>query len=295
MRFKKGFVIRMKVSTSLNIFGAFSEKPYTELIQMGVEAGFKCFDLNVADYKRKGDNFYNTENWRDEMKKIKEFADSTGVEFFQSHADISSSDFDDETNDYNMRKSIEAAALVGVKWTVMHPYDIGKTDEERARINIEKLRPYVEYAKNLGVGIAVENTPRQLYWYDEHHLGYFYHAEHLIPIVDTLNNEFGNVGICWDTGHANLAMESQYDDLIKVGKRLKVLHVADNSCQTDDHLPPFLGYTNFKEIMKALKEIGYEGTFNFETHNFCNKMPEVLVIDAAKMLYKIGDYIVNNY
>lgn len=282
----------MRISTSLNILRQVSPS-YIDVISAGVDAGFKCFDMNVCDYVNDKDSFYMSENWRDELKKIKEFADKNGVDFFQSHAHmITKANID---HDYYIKKSIEAAQIAGVKWTVMHTWDTEDEYEILLNKNIELFRPYIEYAKERNVGIAIENAPERIYWFGEEIHGVFRTADELMPLVDTLNSEFGNVGVCWDTGHANLTMKSQYEDIIKLGKRLKVTHIADNSLQYDDHLPPFYGYTDFRAIMKALKEIGYEGTFNFETHNFTNKLPTELVGDAARFMYKIGEYIVNNY
>ena len=73
------------------------------------------------------------------------------------------------------------------------------------------------------------------------------------------------------------------------------VHIADNNGNFDDHLPPFYCRVDFKEIMGALREVGFAGTFNFEAHNCCNKMPDELRVDAARMLYRIGEYIVTHY
>ena len=49
------------------------------------------------------------------------------------------------------------------------------------------------------------------------------------------------------------------------GEKLKALHIADNHGQLDDHLMPFNGgEIDFTEVVKSLKEIGYQGLFNLE-------------------------------
>lgn len=282
-------VFFMEVSTSLNIMCGI--KDYKEGILRASKCGFKYFDFNPCDYGR-GETFYTSNDWRNNIKEIKEYADSLGVTFFQSHGEMT--DMRNKENDAIIKKSIEAAAIAGVKWTVLHPVTDKISDKdksERLEENIKLLSPFVEYAKSLDLGIAVENMPKKMYWYGEEVCASgFYNAEELIVLCDELNNRFGNVGICWDTGHANLSTDNQYDELIKIGNRLKVLHVADNYGQSDEHMPPFYGNVDFKKIVAALKKINYEGTFNFETHKFTANIPEELIDTAVTYLYKIGEY-----
>ena len=285
----------MEISTSLNVYNE-REQDYKKVLQRAYNCGFRCFDFNPGDYVNQEENFYTSENWRENLKEIKAFADALGVKFTQSHAYCFVMP-EPEDVEYQTKKTIEASGIVGVPWVVMHPWITGLEDKDAIlKENVRRFEPYMEYAKIWNLGIAIENTPGKRFWFGEKHTSEaFFRADDLIRLVDVLNEKYDNVGICWDTGHAHLSMESQYDDLMKIGKRLKVLHIADNDGQSDDHQPPFLGYVNWKEIMKALKEIGYDGTFNFETHNFTRCMPDELVDDAVKMMYKIGDFITNNY
>ena len=289
----------MELSTSLNVYGSVGKragkadyKLYCDILKRASDCGFKCFDFNPSDYKSY-ESFYSDENWRENIKKIKEYADSIGVEFTQSHAYMFLLP-EPQDMDFQMRKSIEAASIAGVPWVVIHPWVTGLSEpKEIMAENIKRFEPYIEYAKSLGVGIAIENVPKRIYWFGEEiEQEMFFYADHLIELVDNLNEKYGNVGICWDTGHAFLSMKSQYDDIVKLGSRLKVLHIADNDSQYDDHTAPFMGYIDWAEIKKALCDIDYKGTFNFEVHNYTRGLPDELLDDGVKMLYKIGDYII---
>lgn len=292
----------MKLSTSLNVYGSrcggTSVEAYLETVKRAKKCGFKTFDFNCGNYEQQG-SWYKVDNWRDNVKKIKEAADEMGVEFYQSHAAMFTEIITENTEEMfaETYRSIEAAALAGAKWTAIHCYSTGIADEEEdIKKNIELLTPYAEFASKMGIGLAVENNPERIHWYGEvMPQGNFHKTENIIRVSDALNERFGNVGVCWDTGHANLTFKNQYDELIKLGKRLKIMHIADNYNQHDDHMPPFYGLTDFKQIMKALKDIGYEGTFNYETHKFTSELPDELIDDAVKLMYKIGEYIVNNY
>lgn len=285
----------MELSTSLNVYSN-TNASYEEILLRASKCGFKCFDFNPADYINKGKNFYTDENWRDNIKKIKLYADKLGVKFMQSHAYCYSMP-EPQDVEYQMKKSIEASSIAGAPWVVMHPWITGLDDKnDIIKENIRRFETYIEYAKSMNIGIAIENVPKRIFWYGEEICGEaFSCAADLIEIVDELNNKFGNIGICWDTGHAHLTMESQYDEILKIGNRLKVLHIADNDGQYDDHMPPFFGYAKWGEIMKALKAIDYSGTFNFETHCFTRFLPDELIDDGVKMMHKIGTYVVNMY
>ena len=60
------------------------------------------------------------------------------------------------------------------------------------------------------------------------------------------------VGICWDTGHANRNSDDQIPSIMRLGGRIKALHVNDNLGQTDLHIMPFLGNVPWEDVMHAL-------------------------------------------
>jgi sugar phosphate isomerase/epimerase len=73
------------------------------------------------------------------------------------------------------------------------------------------------------------------------------------------------LGICLDTGHANLAGVDSAAFVRHAGSRLKALHVADNLGQQDNHMLPYgAGTVPWPGVLSALREIGYDGLFNFE-------------------------------
>ena len=55
------------------------------------------------------------------------------------------------------------------------------------------------------------------------------------------------------------------------------------------------GNTNWEEIMPLLKEIGYDGDFTYEVHGFYSKIPDDLRIEAGKLGFKIGSYLMELY
>jgi sugar phosphate isomerase/epimerase len=73
------------------------------------------------------------------------------------------------------------------------------------------------------------------------------------------------LGICLDTGHANLAGVDSAAFVRAAGGRLKALHIADNLGTQDNHMLPYgAGTVAWPGVMRALRETGYNGLFNFE-------------------------------
>jgi L-ribulose-5-phosphate 3-epimerase len=116
-------------------------------------------------------------------------------------------------------------------------------------------------------------------------------TEELLELLAVLNDPV--FGICWDFGHANLAGIDQCGALRAIGKNLKALHVNDNKGEHDDHTAPYFGTIVWEPIMKTLKEIGYEGEFTYEAHNFACVLPDGIHDPALRFTYELGMYLLS--
>jgi sugar phosphate isomerase/epimerase len=157
-------------------------------------------------------------------------------------------------------------------------------------------------AAKYGVGICVENTWPIL---TSHPL---WRTEELIAFVDSLGDS-DLVGICWDTGHGNLtgnghnyqrnanpefaAYGNQYENITKIGKRLRALHIDDNNGLDDDHIVPGGGTIAWDDVIRALDDIGYEHSFTFEAHHTVMRFPNECKDAAARFLHDVGVALVN--
>ena len=70
------------------------------------------------------------------------------------------------------------------------------------------------------------------------------------------------VGLCYDSGHANI--NDNLDEVIKLGDRLIVTHLHDNKGEKDDHQYPGWGTIDWTKITSWLKEIKYTKPWNLE-------------------------------
>ncbi len=102
------------------------------------------------------------------------------------------------------------------------------------------------------------------------------------------------VGICWDTGHAQVSGHDQRAAIESLGSRLKALHIQENDGGSDDHLLPFATVRNgvkWHDVAQALGAIGYGGAFVFETRNAFDAVPDELFDDHLQLAVKIARYI----
>lgn len=289
----------MFISTSTNIHfwmpgGGWASAE--ECLERCRRAGFRYIDANFCEYGS-ADRPLTRDDWEQWCGRLRRQGDALGLRFPISHAPFYNvcepesdpiSDFypGRERQEELVRRAIIASGMLGVKWIVFHAGQVGwdgSYDAARSlEKNLEYFRPHIELAKECGCGIAIENMGMRHYTAD---------VENLIALVDAFNDPA--VGICWDFGHANLTSQRQTDSLRRVGRRLKTTHVADNHGVTDEHIAPYHGNVPWEEILPVLREIGYEGGFNYEIHNQVRNLPLEMRDAQLKYLYELADYMVN--
>jgi sugar phosphate isomerase/epimerase len=69
-----------------------------------------------------------------------------------------------------------------------------------------------------------------------------------------------NVKLMFDTFHAFYRREVPTDYVYEMGADLKHIHISDN-----DRLPPGQGVGDWPSLIRALKEVGYDGYLTMET------------------------------
>ena len=169
---------------------------------------------------------------------------------------------------------IDLYEAMGIRNMVLHCDALAGEEslsfDERIEKNAERLRELAEYIKGRDVCICLENLR-----------GFTTSAKHLLSVIDRVGSE--QLGICLDTGHLNLTEKDQRDFILTAGKRLRALHIADNEGERDQHMMPFgRGTVDFEAVVRALREVNYEGLFNLEIPGESHVPME---IRAAKLRY----------
>lgn len=295
----------MRIATTTADFSPYVQTQ-EEAIRYLNQAGFKYLDYNACMDYNYGNGIYSAD-WKQHIQRVKNLAESLGVEFVQSHAPMGRPI---ERGEYHTqfvndtKRCIECSAALGIKNVVVHSgYEFGITKEENFERNKDFFNELLECAEKYNVNILVENFNRMdcegIYWIDS--------APDLREMVDYVNHPLFHA--CWDVGHGNMQDMPQDESLRILGEHVYALHVQDNSGNEDSHIPPFFGTVNLDSLMHGLKEIDYKGYFTFEANCFFGsprrrsyevdsrllQVPLDLRIKAESLLYEIGKTILTSY
>jgi|GEM_PF-1779632 len=175
---------------------------------------------------------------------------------------------------YNMTvRALRASEYMGAEWTVVHVREAAET--------VAFVKRLVADAGVKHIGIAIENMVK-------------YSISEVISAHDILEQEGYRVGVCLDTGHCHINKYFSYDvaEAIRVlGKRIKMLHVHDNTRNADSHFVPSMGSIKWKSVMHALADADYEGAFNFELQP--GKIPAEAREEYEKFSVAMGRYLIS--
>lgn len=224
-------------------------------------------------------------------KEFKSFCDNQGFCFPQGHfylsANIAHPDLVERRRLLDELKSwCELFSILDIKAGVLHHGGNGwpaNTEQHHIdEIIIKSLTVLDSYVDGTPTTICMENLPPP----KDHRLAKT--VENLLMLIESLDSN--NFGICLDTGHLMLAKGNCVEFIKKAGANLKALHIADNKGVNDDHNFPYSGGTvQWEEVMSALKEINYQGLFNFEVPGErCPHPINLAKLDYAK---KLGEWM----
>jgi sugar phosphate isomerase/epimerase len=164
--------------------------------------------------------------------------------------------------------AFDAFAAIGVTHVDVHP-DPVTGSYPRADVaagNAEAVAELAAEAKARGLTLMIENMGES-----------FGAAEELAPLLDA------DPDVCFllDVAHAHLTGGTTNELLAAFGNRLAHVHVSDNLGVDDLHLPLGAGSIDWPEVVKALREIGYDGTVTLEIHS-----PELHHLEVSRQLWR---------
>ena len=295
------------VSTSIHLFYS-DDVSLNEQIKRHAEAGFRFLDFNFLDWQNNDACPLLTDNWEDWILSAKKTADELGVQFNQAHAPVPCLRYAGDRDGLiaAIKVAIRACDILGIRQMVYHalptPSEFGYTCDWY-EANHDFFSSFIDDAKKYNVGICIENM-----WPVYKKMGLFqWNTDILIKLVDSFHDDI--VGVCWDTGHGNmtgnghnyqgnnspefLPYGNQYENITKLGKRLRALHINDNGGMDDDHVMPGIGTINWDDVIRALDDIGYEHSFTFEAHKAVRGVPEEHKDAAARLLHDVGVALVS--
>lgn len=294
----------MKLCTTTEDFKAYYASDIEKLRELA-EAGFRYADLSMYNNEAAA---YMHDNWKEDIRQLKDEADKLGVTFVQAHSPAFETleTLDPREDPVEKTKqtirSIEICAELGIPMTVVHAGVKRNTPrEETFRLNKEFYQKLVPTMEKTGVMVLVENVGIG----DNNGRFYMNSAQRLLDFIAYFDHPL--LGVCWDIGHANV-FGSQHDEIVKLGKHLKAIHYNDNDGKNDLHTSPFLSTLDNDDAMRGLVDAGFEGPFTFEAtgkiqsrlrkfekRNGQNGMSLPVARAYEKALYETGKYLLTTY
>lgn len=273
----------MKISTEIasaaKIIG--EEKAVEYIAKAGFDAwDFSMFSMCRYDWGTKSaqatDHPLSNENYLSFARKLKQIGLNNGIHCNQSHAPFPV--YCKDIRSY-LKRAIECTAEAGGKICVIHP-DNFKSAQENAEMYSELL----PFAKGYGVKIATENMWNWDKEKDQSSFAACATPKSFCEHVDVLNDDY--MVACLDIGHAEMkGSDTTAVEMIKaLGNRLQALHIHDNDRWHDSHQIPFSMDIDFDGVVKALKEINYNGYFTLEADQYLKVYNADNIFDGIKNL-----------
>ncbi len=292
-------MLKISIQTT-KIFEAFGIDDGFRIIH---EAGFDCVDLTLIPFVTpsavRGAEESIFEKSDEEIKAFFEpyraAAAKYGVEFYQAHAPVQSLQKTPEACQYMIevfKKCLMLCRHLNCPYLVVHPFFFGYSDRLDSKVewdtNISGYSQLIPAIRQYGVTVCLENmfSVRR---------GKVYAAscqepEEVNRYIDTLNEIAGEkyFAFCYDAGHSNLIGRDMYATIRKLGHRIECLHIHDNDGCDDQHLSPYMGCADWSRFVKGMREIGYRGALNFESHGVISTFDHEIVPDALKLTAATG-------
>ncbi len=286
----------MKLSTSTGALGFFtSEEAQYHAI---ARAGFRYvnYDINTNV------DIYTSDDWKIPLHAHAEKLKAAGLAPIMAHGPYQYPlpEDDREALHRNFIRTLKCCKELDIPYLVFHPHaEKGMSHDEFLSENRKMLRALIPTMEETGVMVLIENIGQ---FSDPHFL---HDGAELKLLIETAEHPM--FGACWDTGHANHTVSDQRESLRTLGGLLKGLHIHDNlgdiepkrRSRNDMHTLPLFGTVDFDGIIATLREIGYDGYFNFEAdkpprnHVFAKesrikgKMDEIMT-HSFRFLYETG-------
>ena len=225
-------------------------------------AGFDCADLSaICDIR----GAYYTRPF-EEAKLLaaeeREIAAREGIRIHQVHGPWPTDDTSAEKRReklFYMERAIRLTPVFGARYLIIHPdmpfgWDSEPDPAFAYETNMALFCALLPIAEEEGVILCIENMPMKAHAISR--------TDRMYEFVREVNHP--NLGMCLDTGHANVFADDCGEAVRLIAPVLRTLHVHDNLGDRDSHLPPHAGTVNWESFTDALREVGFDGVLSIE-------------------------------
>lgn len=272
-------------------------------IEIAAEIGADAVDFDTCgnrwDYRDEKSIFSKSdEEIVAYCEALKKRADELGIIIGQTHGRIAGFRGDpawDEAAVKNARLDCLVAKTLGAPVCIMHGVTTihmgADADPQMMRdMNFNWFTSVLPFAKQYGIKLATETfgDATGLNCCD-----FFGNADEFIKSYNRICavEDFADYFVmCMDTGHSHKATRfnnnpSSPDVIRMLGSKIVALHLNDNDTLTDQHKIPLTGSLDWEDILNALDEVGYNGTYNMELN--LAWFGSELVVETAAFAIKV--------
>jgi len=220
-------------------------------------------------------NYPHDLNFKKEINFLKKLQVDKKISY-TVHAQYLSGSLNDFNNKIRLEtikqayNAIDNAKVINAKIVTLHPAlePYGLKLEKRKPIELDAYKKIADYAQTKNIKIGLENEAQTCFWFPDRACK-FDLLDQTIKEVDQ-----SNFGLTLDIGHANVSGQNYLSAIKKFNKKILHIHAHDNLGtpeknlpvfnRPDPHLAPGKGKINWKEVIKALRQIKYNGYFELE-------------------------------
>ena len=242
--------------------------------------GLTCVDFDLLRYDcAKAGNLYtkSEDEIASHFEAVRRHGEEIGVRIGQTHGRIKGWIYDDAHNENETkgaRLDAMATRLLGTRCCVVHSVHLGPqvAGDEHSRLNDCMFDTNLPFAKENGIKIATETFGDSRLPDGRADIDFFGRKTEFINAYNKISQRNDNAPYfctCMDTGHTNKAFRfegqpSPQEMILALGNSIECLHLNDNDCMTDQHKMPLSGNIDWTAVLGALREVGYEGSYNME-------------------------------
>jgi sugar phosphate isomerase/epimerase len=237
------------------------------------------FDLDCNSTNKEGNIYTKSDKEIVEyFTKVREKSKELGLPIVQTHGRVRgyvNKPEEDAILIEDARRDLLATKALGCNVCVIHSVTsiwMGLDADPKLMhdLNFDMYMKILPYAKEYGVKIAFE-TFGDANVKGQNGCDFFGNPKEFLASFNRLcaiddNKDY--LTMCFDSGHTNKATRfghpSAPDFIRMLGKNISILHLHDNNTLTDQHKIPMSGTINWKDLLAALDEIGYDGYYNLE-------------------------------
>ncbi|GGL93293.1 sugar phosphate isomerase/epimerase family protein [Nakamurella endophytica] len=250
------------------------DTPYDKAIARIGDAGFRATEL-IAWAPAALDDYYTADTIAT-LKSVLSDRDMALSQFVVNNRGVTSPDESVRRGAIDMfKKGVDTGAQLGAPIinTVTHlPFDLDYpriTDRPHVQTfslavdsgldwtgnweqYVESLRECADYAEQAGVKYSIEPHPFR----------YGANTEGLLRILDAVDSPA--LGVNLDPSHLYPVGDLPHIAVYRLGSRVLHCHFSDNDGETNVHWRPGMGKIDWRHLLRALKDTGYQGVLSLE-------------------------------